>query len=577
MNDQKSLDQLTIPQMLVRSRDRYGDRVAMNHFDGESFKPITYDDYYFMVRQAAAALKKAGIKADDKVAILSVNQPAWGAVYFASLFLDAVNVPLDANLKIAEWSYIIRNSRSKVVVVSEKILPEIEPLLGDIETLDAVICMDRDDGKTPYLLEGKNPAEINPPDVNIDKLAALLYTSGTTGLAKGVMLSHGNITSDVYGIELLNIIIPEDNFISILPIHHTFECTVGFLMPLALGASITYARGLASKLIVEDIKSNAATVLVGVPLVFEKMYIGMMKAIEKKPPFTRAIFRTIYGLSRFLKKSANVEAGGKLFGSLREKAGLTTLRLMAVGGAPMSPVIAEAFNSLGFRMIQGYGLTESSPVITFNPPDNYRNASLGMALPGAEIKLINVDTAGVGEIAAKGPMIMKGYYKNEKATAEVLKDGWLHTGDLARVDAEGFYYIAGRRKSLIVTPGGKNVYPEEIEFALSSSPFILESLVLGRPLPDSGGGEEIEAIIVPDLDYFAARAEEKSITLTEEYLEKTIKLEVLKQCEHLADYKRVKYVIIRDEDFEKTSTRKIKRYLYEHKPMVVPKGKSKGE
>ncbi len=577
MDEQKSLDKLTIPEMLVRSCQKYGKRVAMRYYTGDRFRDITYDGFYFMVRQAVSALAKAGIGPDDKVTILSANQPAWGIAYFATLFLDAINVPLDANLKIAEWSYIIRDSHAKVVVVSEKFLPEIEPLIDNIDTLKVVICMDHDDNKTPYLFKDEDPPEITPPDVSIDKLAALLYTSGTTGLAKGVMLSHGNITSDVYGVELMNIIVPEDNFISILPIHHTFECTVGFLMPLALGASITYARGLASKLIVEDIKSASATVLVGVPLVFEKMYIGLTKAIEKKPPFTRAIFRTIFGLRRFLKKTARVEAGGKLFSGLREKAGLSTLRLMAVGGAPMAPDIAEAFNSLGFRLIQGYGLTESAPVLTFNPPKNYRNASIGQALPGAEIKLVDIDSTGVGEIVARGPMIMKGYYKNEKATAEVLKNGWLHTGDLARVDSEGFYYITGRKKNLIVTPGGKNVYPEEIEIALSASPYIMEALVLGRPVEGSGGGEAIEAIIVPDLDYFSARAEEKGITLSETHIEQTIKLEAAKQCEHLADYKRVKYIKLRAEDFEKTSTKKIKRYLYEYKTMAVPKSKNKGE
>jgi len=182
----------------------------------------------------------------------------------------------------------------------------------------------------------------------------------------------------------------------------------------------------------------------------------------------------------------------------------------------------------------------------------------------------------VGELVAKGPMIMKGYYKNEKATAEVLQDGWLYTGDLGLVDDDGYFYITGRKKNLIVTPGGKNVYPEEVEYALNKSPFILESLALGQPV-ESSGGEEIKAMIVPDLEYFDARAEEKGLTLDEEYIEKTITLEVTRQCEQLADYKRVKYIVLRDEDFEKTSTRKIKRYLYEHKPMKVPSGKKKGE
>ena len=549
----------------------------MRYFDGDSFKDITYDGFYKMVMQAAAALSRAGIKADDKVAILSENRPAWGATYFATLFLKAANVPLDALLKPPEWSYIIRNSGAKVLVTSIKFYPDVESFGDNIDSLEKIILMDPGNGSAEYLLAENAPPELEPPDVPLDTLAAILYTSGTTGLAKGVMLSHGNITSDICSITQLMVLYPTDNFISILPIHHTFECTCGFLTPLSDGAAITYARGLASKLIVEDIKSSGATILLGVPLVFEKMFMGITRAIGKKPPFTRAVFRSIYGIAKLLKKTINVEAGGRLFHGLREKAGLSSLRLLVAGGAPMAPDIAEAFNCLGLRLIQGYGLTESAPVLTFNPLDKYKNNSIGRAIVDADIRIIDKDSQGVGELVARGPMIMLGYYKNDAATAETIIDGWLHTGDLGRVDDEGYYYITGRKKNLIVTPGGKNVYPEEIEFVLNASPFILESLVLGRPDVAVGGGEEIEAIIVPDLEYFSARAEEKGLTLTEEFIEKTVRLEVSRQCEQLADHKRVKYVMLRDEDFEKTSTRKIKRYLYEHRPMRVPAGKNKGK
>ena len=577
MENLESVNKLTIPQMLEQSRRVYGSRVAMKYFDGDSFRDITYDGFYKLVMQAAAALVHAGIGPDDKVAILSENRPAWGATYFATLFLNAVNVPLDALLKPPEWNYIIRNSGAKVVVTSNKFYPDVEPFRDSIESLDRIILMDYGNGSAEYLLADSSPAELWPPDVPLDTLAAILYTSGTTGLAKGVMLSHGNITGDIRAMTQAIILYPTDNFISILPIHHTFECTCGFLTPLSNGAAISYARGLASKLIVEDIKSNQATLLLGVPLVFEKMFAGISRAIGKKPPLTRAVFRSTYGLAKFLKKTIHVEAGGRLFQGLREKAGLASLRLMVAGGAPMAPDIAEAFNCLGLRLIQGYGLTESSPVLTFNPLDKYRNNSIGKAIPGAEIRIVDKDSFGIGELVARGPMVMQGYYKNDAATADAIIDGWLHTGDLGHVDKDGYFYITGRKKNLIVTPGGKNVYPEEVEIVLNASPYILESLVLGRPNAASGGGEEIEAIIVPDLEYFSARADEKAITLTEEYIGKTIRLEVSRQCEQLADYKRVKYVILRDEDFEKTSTRKIKRYLYEHKPMRVPAGKNKGK
>lgn len=572
MNERKSLSEMTLPQMLDRSRKSFGSKAAMRYYDGQSFKDITYDGFYRMVSQAASMLKKSGIGPGDKVAILSENRPVWGITYFASLFLEAINVPLDALLKISEWSYILRNSGAKALVTSSKFYHELEPLLDQIDSLEAILCMDKVKD-TCYLLGDPEPPDIKPPNVDNDEIAAILYTSGTTGLAKGVMLSHGNMTSDIDAATQYLKLYPEDNFLSILPIHHTFECTCGFLLPLSHGSSITYARGLASKLIVEDIKNNKATILLAVPLLYEKMYAGISRKISQRPPFTRALFKTIYGVSKFLKKTANLEAGKKLFHGMREKSGLSSIRLFVTGGAPMSPEIAEAFNTMGFQLIQGYGLTESAPILTLNPIEKYKNASIGKALPNAEIKIVDPDSNGVGELVARGPMIMKGYYKNERATAETVRDGWLYTGDLAKVDGDGYYYITGRKKNLIVTPGGKNVYPEEVEIALNNSPYILESLVRGRSLP--GGGEEIEAIIVPDLDYFGLRAEEKGISLSEMHVEQTIKLEVAQQIEHLADYKRVKYVTIRDEDFEKTSTKKIKRYLYEHEPMPVPGGKKK--
>lgn len=567
------LDRLTIPQMLERSRRLYSSNIAMRYAVSDSFRAITYDDFYRLVMQAAECLRRAGIKPGDKVGILAENRPEWGATYFATLFLGAINVPLDSLLKQQELSYIILHSGIKALVASAKLIPEIESLRDSIETFQTIISMDKDYGDFPYLLGNADFPLIPAPAVSIDDLAVIIYTSGTTGLAKGVMLSHGNIISDIWGSLQCIDMHQNDIFISILPLHHTFECTCGFLTPLSGGASITYARGLAPRLIIEDIRNNKATIMLGVPLLYEKIFGGLTKEISKKPPFTRAKFKTAYGISKFFMKVFNLEAGKALFGGLREKAGLSSIRLMIAGGAPMMPEIAEAFNILGFRLIQGYGLTESSPVLTLNPLNEYKNDSIGKPLPNARLKINKPNESGIGEIIANGPMVMKGYFKNPQATAEVIRDGWLYTGDLGRVDGEGYYYIAGRSKNVIVTPGGKNVYPEEIEFNLNKSPYILESLVLGRPVD---GGEEIEAIIVPDLEYFSARAQEKGIELSELNIEKTIKLEVAKLSEELAEYKRVKYIIIREEAFEKTSTRKIKRYLYYNKPVKLQSAKNRG-
>jgi len=563
----------TLVDILRQSRDLYGHKTCMKSFIEDRFVDISYAEFAGRAFDIARGLLSLGLKSGDRVALLSENRPEWGASYLATLAAGGINVPLDALLKISGWSHILRESGSRFLVVSRNFLPELEQVSDDIPDLEFIICMDRPlPGSSSIFFDdlemkgSRYEGELAKPEV--DDLAAIIYTSGTTGQSKGVVLTHENIVSDIDGV-LQRIEIKEnDNFISVLPIHHTFECTCGFLTPIAGGACITYARGLASKLIIEDIKNNNATIILGVPLLFEKMHDGLMRAISKKPPLTRAIFKTTYGLSSALNSLLRIEAGKKIFKGLREKAGLSSLRLMVAGGAPMPPDVARAFNRLGFTFVQGYGLTESSPVLTFNPIDKRKDDSIGLPIPGAEMKTVNPDSRGIGEILARGPMVMKGYYNNKAATDEVLKDGWLYTGDIGWADSEGYYYITGRLKNAIVTPAGKNVYPEEIEFEIGKSPYILESLVLGFPTRDQRG-EEIQAIVVPDFEYFDVLAEEREKSFTWEEIETIIKKEIYERCSHLADYKRVKYIQLREEEFEKTSTKKIKRFLFKQKPELI--------
>lgn len=569
----KHLKNKTLVDILKQSRDLYGDKVCMKRYSEDRFVDITFNEFADKALNIARGLISLGLRAEDKVALLSENRPEWGASYLGILAAGGINVPLDALLKISGWSHILRDSKSRFLIVSSNFLPEIENAMDNIPDLQFVICMDNPppESKAVFLrdLEDKGSQyEVELEKPGTDDLAAIIYTSGTTGQSKGVMLTHENIVSDIDGVLQMIDIEEEDNFISVLPIHHTFECTCGFLTPIAGGACITYARGLASKLIVEDIKNNNATIILGVPLLFEKMHEGLIKAISKKPPLTRAMFKTTYGLSNVLYSLLKMEAGKKIFKSLREKAGLSSLRLMVVGGAPMPPEVARVFNLLGFTFLQGYGLTESSPVLTFNPIHKRKNDSIGLPIPGVDMKIDNADSRGIGEILAKGPMVMKGYYNNKTATDEVVKDGWLYTGDSGWVDSEGYYYIAGRLKNVIVTPAGKNVYPEEIEAEINKSPYILESLVVGRPTRDRRG-EEIQAIIVPDYEYFDLLAEEEGKSYTTEEIEDTIKKEVHTRCSPLADYKRVKYIQVREEEFEKTSTKKIKRFLFTLKSELI--------
>jgi long-chain acyl-CoA synthetase len=563
-----------------QSQQLYGNQVFMMSFSDGRFIDLTFDGFAQEATRIGKGLLSSGLKAGDKVAILSENRPEWGASYIGVLMVGGINVPLDALLRISAWSHIIRSSGSKFLIVSKNLLPDFEQVIDDLPGLEKIICMD-DPGSHVFasslkeLKAGGEEYSGNLPDIKPSDLASILYTSGTTGQAKGVLLSHSNIVSDIESLLATINIQDNDTFISVLPLHHTFECTCGFLTPLAAGAAIAYARGLASKLILDDIKSNKATIILGVPLLFEKMHAGVFRAISKKPPFTRVMFKASYSLVKLLSSTLISDPGKRIFKGLREKAGLSSLRLMVAGGAPMPPEVSRAFSLLGFRFIQGYGLTECAPVLTLNPIEKIKDASIGPPLPGVEMKIIDPDSRGIGQIIAKGPMVMQGYYNNPEATAEVLKDGWLYTGDSGWADEDGYFYIAGRVKNVIVTAAGKNVYPEEIEYELNKSLYILESLVLGRPL-EGNRGEEIEAIIVPDYDYFNALALESQHNFSTDEIEKIIKSEVHRLSSGLAEFKKVKYIQIRDEEFEKTSTRKIKRYLFTRKVEPVYNKSAKG-
>jgi long-chain acyl-CoA synthetase len=570
----------SLVEVLKQSSDLFADRVFLKSFAGDRFVDMTYREFADKAHSIGQGLAALGIQKGDRVGVLSENRPDWGASYMGVLFAGGINVPLDALLKIPSWSYILRSSGCRALIVSKNFLPEFELTVDDLPDFKHLICMDDVEPGSRAMslrdLTRKGSGYKGAlPKVKASETASILYTSGTTGQAKGVMLSHTNIVCDIDNMTQMIHFVEGDNFLSVLPIHHAFECTCGFLTPMAWGIMITYARGLASKQIIEDIKNNHATILLGVPLLYEKMHAGIFKAIAKKPPFTRVMFKASYSVARLLSNVFSAEPGKRIFKGLREKAGLSSLRLMVSGGAPMPPDIARTFGLLGFKFIQGYGLSETAPVLTLNPVEKPKDASIGLPVPDVELKIVDRDNRGIGQIVARGPMVMQGYFNNPEATAEVLKDGWLYTGDSGWVDEDGYYYIAGRVKNVIVTPAGKNVYPEEIEGELIKSPYILESLVLGRA-PEGMRGEEIEAVVVPDQEYFNNLTTETGHNFTSEEIEKIITSEVQRLSADLAEFKRVKYVQIRLEEFEKTSTRKIKRYLFNRKAELLYTKNGKG-
>ncbi len=558
---------LTIPEMLKRSADLYADRPALTAREKGGDRTISYGLLLDEVEAIAQGLMALGLKKGDKIAILGPNSPEWAKAYLASGFAGCINVPIDSLLSDNEKQQLIAKAEVRAAFVASRFLDVLDDLPKGFPLPRYIICLDYNyEALSPKVMsmEGlkdvarskKNVREL--PGVSKDDVAAIIFTSGTTGVPKGVMLTHWNIVSDCIACSLA-VDIGKERFLSVLPMHHTFECTAGFLLPIYCGCHITYARSLKSKYIMEDLKSCRGTVMLGVPLLFQKMKEGIERAIDRAPAHRKLMFKAIWNLVLTAEKAGNPNLGKRIFRSLRKKAGLDTIRYFVSGGAALPPYVPIFFKRLGIDIIQGYGLTEASPVLTINPLERPKNESVGPPLPGVDVKVVDQDKDGVGELAFKGPMIMKGYLNNPKATSEVLdEEGWLYTGDLGFVDSEGYVHICGRAKNLIVTSAGKNVYPEEIEFLLNKSEIILESMVFGEHV--ASGGEEVCAVLVPDFEVLAQRKEPDS--LNEEELQKLIDSEVKKVNRHLASYKRIKRFYIINEELPKTSTKKIKRHLF---------------
>ncbi len=570
-------DCLTIPDFLNATYNHHPDQLALQIKRGKEYEQLTYADFKERVDLIGAALVENGFKPGDKAAVIGENRPEWAISYLAIQSAGGIVVPLDAQLKQQEMFHIMFDSGASFLFASEKFLSDISEIKSNLTALKKVISMGEDETYKDecgfwdtFLTVGKKALEAGSNDYlerthSEDDLAVIIYTSGTTGQAKGVMLTHKNIVTDVKGVAEAIYFDENDNFISILPLHHTFEATGGFIVPISRGCTISYAPSLKSKEIVDTIKSAKCTIMLGVPLLYEKIMLGMRRSISQKPLKTRVLFGTSLNVVKAAKKVLKKDLGEKVFAGLRQKAGMETIRLMVSGGAALSPDVGDGFRELGFNLIQGYGLTETSPVITINPVDKPITASAGKALPGCEVKIDQPNSEGIGEIIARGPMIMKGYFNNQEATDEIIRDGWFYTGDLGYFDNEGYLYISGRSKNLIVSKAGKNIYPEEVEYELSKSPFILEALVLGRMIGDR---EEVHAIVVPDSEYFDTYAKDHDIALNENKVKEILKKEIGEYCTGLADYKRVKDFAVREEEFPKSSTKKIKRYLFTQKSAV---------
>ncbi|MBI4551983.1 MAG: long-chain fatty acid--CoA ligase [Candidatus Latescibacteria bacterium] len=559
---------LTINTILQRLRTDYADAVAFRIKQDGVYREFTGREVAERVDAVGARLLALGLKPGDRIGLLSENRPEWSIAYLGIVCHGLTAVPLDRLLKPTEIQRILDDSGAAAAVVSTTYMEDVRGIAPSLPAVTHLLSLDDEAGQiatTPQTEDGRWPSASASPAP--DDLAALIYTSGTTGNPKGVMLSHRNIMSNVISCSQAISYSRGDNFLSVLPLHHTFECTAGFLAPLYGGATVTYVGSLKSRDIIDTMRETKATIMLGVPLLYEKMYIGMMKAISTKPPHVRTLFRLSMGLVTAVERVFGQRIGHAVFRGLREKGGFGTIRFFVSGAAALPVEIGQGFERLGIRLLQGYGLTEASPVVSVNRLENARLGSIGPPVPGVEVRIVNPDASGIGEVVVRGDNVMQGYYKNPEATVEVLQDGWLYTGDSGWIDAEGHLHIAGRLKNVIVTQAGKNIYPEEIETELVQSPFIAEAVVVGDVNPQTRE-ETVRAIVVPDYEYFEQDAHEHGRAVTDEFVSEVVKNEIRTRCANLADYKRVRDFDIRKEEFPKTSTRKIKRYLVKERSHV---------
>jgi long-chain acyl-CoA synthetase len=550
--------------MLTQSLARFSDHTAFLVKDKEegAYRPIKYAKYNSDVEAFGTGLHDLGL-AGCRVALISETRYEWYVTYMATVNGVGIIVPLDKELPPHELSSLLNRSRADVLVYSKSKAGEISGIRDQIPTVRCFICTDIPTRAAnndlffgdiiqrgqKLLSDGDRHFAEYPLDP--DAMRILLFTSGTTDQAKAVMLSHHNICSNLMAMNRMIFLGTEDIFLSVLPLHHTYECSCGFLCPIYRGSTIAVCEGL--RYIQKNMQESHATIMLVVPLMLETFYARIMKTINADPPTARK-FKLGIKISKLLLK-IRIDRRRQIFKQIHDNFG-GKMRLFISGGAPIDPKVLKGMNELGILSIQGYGLTECSPILAVNRDVDYKDYSAGMSLPDVDIKIIDPDEKGIGEICGRGTNVMLGYYDNPEATAAVIdQDGFFHTGDLGYVDKDGFVIITGRKKNVIVTKNGKNIFPEEIEALLCRSEYISECLVSG--LADETGEWTVQAEIFPDME--ALKLSLGEAAADQDAVHMLISKEVRKVNHLLETYKYIRTFNIRTTEFEKTTTKKIRR------------------
>ena len=539
----------TFREMMEISEERFP--------DNEAFKAIvpkvvtfTYKEALKKIREIAYYLVATGAKKGDHIAVTGKNSPEWALAYFAISFAGCIIVPLDYSLHIEDMEKILAFGDVDRIFIDGEKIDEIDK---EGKLFKEKISLEPESKGHKYVLDLTGP-ETELPKLHAEDTAAMLFTSGTTGTPKGVMLSFSNFMSSTLSSQRLFDVYPTDVFYAILPIHHAYTMTAVLLETVVSGASCVFGKRLVTPIMLKELREGKITMLLAVPMLFNKLLAGLMAGVHKQGPFKENLIHFLMGFSGFMKKVFHVNLGKKIFGNmLLSKISLDKMRLCICGGGPLPPSTFKQFNQLGIDFVQGYGLTETSPIININPIEVYIEESVGIPIPGVEEKIVSPDEDGNGIIYVRGPQVMKGYYKNDEATEEVLSsDGWLNTGDVGHIDSNGFLYLTGRAKSIIVTEGGKNVFPEEIEDKFQLFNEIEQCCIIPYMINKEMKTEGIRMVIYPTEAYLKEHGMEETSRHMEEVVESVNK--------NLQSYKKITMVTVVDQPLPMTSTKKVKRF-----------------
>ncbi|MDR2516645.1 MAG: AMP-binding protein [Spirochaetaceae bacterium] len=543
----------TLPELFRITTARHGERPCFTIFDPGKIS-LNYREALRLVEAVARWLHSKGIRKDDKVAVTGKNIPEWTVAYLGVLFAGATVVPIDVQLKTEEVENLVAASKARILFTDEE---KFQRFVDTPGRLEQIISLKKGLGTYVYDLDGP-AAEIE--EVGEQELAAILFTSGTMGNPKGVMLTHQNLVSDCFLSQGTPLdVLYTDVFYALLPLHHAYTMLAVFIESISQGAELVFGKKMVTQVILKDLKQGKITMFLGVPMLFNKLLAGILRGIRQKGPVAYGLISFLMGISGFIKKVFKVNPGGKMFHAILEKASLTTLRICICGGGPLAPSVFKKYNQLGIDFVQGYGLTEASPITNINPVNHYKETSVGKVIPGIDMKILDPDERGIGEVAVKGPVVMQGYFEMpEETAASFTSDGYLKTGDLGYMDDEAYLYLTGRAKNMLVTEGGKNVYPEEIENEFQLYEEIEQILVRGFIQDEKMKVEGIEALVYPAPEQFGGSAE-TGPTAPKEAVRARIEAIIAEVNQRLRPYQRIERTVILDKAMEMTTTKKIKR------------------